>query len=67
MTTVPEGTPVTFMKTVTVPLLQNCARCEGEHDHIEFKQFSNMPLPHTHWALCPANGEPILMQAVNVE
>jgi hypothetical protein len=47
--------------------MRGCARCHGEHeDEIEF-----LPLDHpvvedgktvaTHWALCPTNGQPILM------
>lgn len=47
--------------------LNGCARCDGEgHKGLVF-----LPLDHpvevdgrevfTHWALCPENGEPILM------
>lgn len=46
-------------------ILMNCARCGGEHE-VEWKLFTN-PITDwegswTHWALCPTNGEPILMK-----
>lgn len=49
---------------------KGCARCHGEgHKKITFKKFThplaNLSAPDgvlpTHWALCPTNGEPILM------
>ena len=51
--------------------VKHCARCERDHDDLEFAAFTKHPIQHadgevfTHWALCPANGEPILMRVVN--
>ena len=48
-------------------LVRNCARCGGEH-MVTFREFTNplvvpgAPVELTHWAPCPANGEPILMR-----
>ncbi len=41
----------------------NCARCEENHTNLSFSRFTNAPKKslYTHWALCPTNGEPILM------
>lgn len=45
----------------------DCARCGGRHRSIVFRRFTR-PLQRekrwTHWALCPRNGEPILMKIV---
>lgn len=51
-------------------LIKNCARCGGEHT-VVFKGFSKPILGDddevlfTHFALCPTNGEPILMLVIN--
>jgi hypothetical protein len=39
-----------------------CGRCAGSHDDIVFKELST-PIADiaTHFALCPVNGEPILL------
>ncbi len=51
--------------------ITNCARCKNDHT-VEFKPFTH-PIEistdgyetilrtYTHWALCPINGEPIIM------
>lgn len=46
--------------------IENCARCHGIHDSVEFKQLTNPTEDngYTHWASCPSNGEPILMKFV---
>lgn len=42
-----------------------CARCGGDHDKLEFFPFTRMSRVGgkkvTHWATCPATGEPIFM------
>jgi hypothetical protein len=50
-----------------------CARCHGEgHDGLRFRPLTH-PLeldaeaPLTHWAPCPANGEPILLRVTSSE
>ncbi len=51
---------------VTVDL-RGCARCHGEgHPQLTFRKLTFPFEPdvgdeYTHWAPCPANGEPILM------
>lgn len=53
--------------SITVDL-NGCARCHGDgHAGLTFHELTR-PLiigneqPLTHWALCPTNGEPILMR-----
>jgi len=46
----------------TVAKLSNCARCGLEHDDLVFLRLKNPIEAHTHWALCPTTGEPILLQ-----
>ena len=42
--------------------LERCARCGGKHLRLSFKPFLNPPDPcMTHYALCPTNGEPVMM------
>lgn len=59
----PEG------DTFTVDL-RGCARCLGDgHPGLEFKPLTHPveigdEVRYTHWALCPTNGEPILMLSV---
>lgn len=49
--------------------IKNCARCQQNHDRLEFEKFTN-PIEDsdgtlwTHWALCPTNGEPVLLKVV---
>lgn len=47
---------------VYVQLLTNCARCGGDHHGIEWRPLQRSIDDMTHWAPCPANGEPILMR-----
>lgn len=54
-------------QVVTVDLV-GCARCHGDgHPGLQFKPLTH-PVEHhddvigTHFALCPTNGEPILMR-----
>lgn len=49
-----------------------CARCGGDHSLLSFSPFTN-PIEEsdgsvmwTHWALCPVNGEPILLATVDL-
>lgn len=46
-----------------------CARCGGDHLPMTFKKFTNPPqlYPYTHFALCPATGEPILLVETDEE
>ena len=47
--------------------MPDCARCgTGGHEGIMFRRFTNPIGAFTHWALCPTNGEPILMAAQHV-
>ena len=45
--------------------VENCARCGGNHAEIVFKKFTHPPERYTYWAICPTNGEPILMLVVD--
>jgi hypothetical protein len=53
---------------ITLPAyLRNCARCKGDHkERIEWKQLTYPMNEYTHWAMCPTNGEPILMRIVEI-
>ena len=42
--------------------IRRCARCGKNHDALEFQRFRRPPASGFEWwALCPTNGEPILM------
>ena len=42
--------------------IRRCARCGGRHDRLKFLPFAFDRIGRwTHWALCPGNGEPLLM------
>lgn len=52
---------------VRVQSVGRCARCNGDHRHVAFTRLEH-PVPDvevvggwTHWAPCPANGQPILL------
>ena len=53
----------------------HCARCGEDHINIEAKKFTQPVLEdapsekalYTHWALCPTNGEPILVVEVTTD
>lgn len=45
--------------------LSVCARCGSNHDNISYKQLFNPIDEFTHYALCPNNGQPILMKTSN--
>ncbi len=52
--------------TVEPTLVRNCARCGQDHE-VFFNKFTICPRgEHTHFAICPTNGEPILMHIVDV-
>ena len=42
--------------------VNNCARCGGRHRPIAFRRLKNPPDDYAWWALCPANGQPILLK-----
>jgi hypothetical protein len=41
----------------------NCARCQKDHEKLEIKEFANHE-KYTHFAMCPTNGQPILITIV---
>jgi hypothetical protein len=53
--------------------VKHCARCEQDHADLEFAAFTEHPVPvtdkieWTHWAMCPALNEPVLMRVILVE
>jgi hypothetical protein len=43
--------------------VRECPRCGGRHGEVHFLSFQYQTPPNvTHWAACPENGDPILMQ-----
>ena len=44
--------------TATVAI---CARCNGVHLNLQFKEFTNPIEDYKYWAMCPTLNEPILM------
>lgn len=53
---------------ICVERLTNCARCGENHDRgLCFVPIVGTPIPGaTHWATCPATGQPILMRVEGV-
>lgn len=45
-----------------VTSLGNCARCGEKHVELRFKPLTHPADEWTHWALCPTNGEPIMLR-----
>lgn len=57
------------MTSITISI-ENCPRCAGDHGRLTEQPLTRPMAPYvptggeptfTHWALCPANGEPILV------
>ena len=50
----------------TVVDVRKCARCNGNHDAVLFKEFTIPPddIEYTHYGLCPDSREPILLSIV---
>jgi hypothetical protein len=53
------------LASIEVPSMKRCARCGQDHGPIDFDRFINPPPNVTHWAPCPATGEPILLRLVD--
>lgn len=57
--------------TVHARVIERCARCGEDHATVEFERLARPievgEVTLTHWAPCPTNGEPILMQVVAEE
>lgn len=49
-------------ETLTVTGLKCCARCQKDHDKLEFEKLAHPIRDLTHWAPCPTNGQPILLR-----
>lgn len=54
--------------TLHVNGITGCARCGGDHEHVEARRMAQPFAPAeaggltwTHWAPCPTNGDPILI------
>jgi len=41
--------------------MQVCPRCGESHGEVEFRRFELGDAQFTHWAYCPATGEPLLL------
>jgi hypothetical protein len=44
-----------------IDITGKCSRCGQPHYQLEFKSFIAPQKRYTHWAICPATEEPILM------
>lgn len=51
---------------IIIDLVLHCARCGGRHELVKFQPFTIPNYRYTHWAPCPANGEPILFCRENM-
>jgi hypothetical protein len=51
------------MRDYTIDI-ERCVRCNGSHKNLHFKAFTNtnVKAEHTHWAMCPNCGQPIVMK-----
>lgn len=51
------------MKTeVRINKIEHCARCGQNHLNMTFKRLARRMDDLTHWAPCPINGDPIMME-----
>jgi hypothetical protein len=57
---IPPAVPADFKTDV-----RGCARCEGDHDQVDFAAFKRRPAHASHWALCPKTGEPVLLAVLH--
>ena len=65
--TPPQPVPIENDEKLTVHVTK-CARCGKDHPRMTFIPLRSSPQAaglYTHWAVCPACGEPILMYGVN--
>ncbi len=58
----PNRTGFCMIKTYFVKKLSNCARCNGNHVRLTFKELKQSCEEWTYWTTCPNTKEPILMQ-----
>lgn len=53
------------------PGLENCARCGGSHESLDWHAFSNVPEYGEYeikgWAMCPTKWEPILFSVMHAK
>lgn len=58
-----------MMEVVTS--VQNCARCDGDHKSLSFKEMRSPiecgSVDLTHWAVCPVTGDPVLLRIIEEE
>lgn len=54
-----------FMLDKPATKVENCARCGGCHDVVFMELLHPLSTGQTHWAPCPATGEPIMMRIVD--
>ena len=60
------------MKEKIKTTIHNCARCGQNHKDLEFNSFENAVedtdgTVWDYWALCPINGEPILLKVTKTD
>jgi len=42
--------------------IEGCERCLDNHEKLAVNKFVRGPMGFTHWATCPATGDPILIK-----
>lgn len=51
--------------------INNCARCGLDHDNLEFEELEHScpsdDEAYTHWAGCPTNGQPVMLEIVETD
>ncbi len=53
--------------------VRQCARCQQDHDQLEFKEFVNNPIEDSdgtiwnQWGICPITNESILLKIIVLE
>jgi len=48
--------------------VRHCDRCGGDHERLEWKRFAYNDIDgFQYWALCPTNGDPVLLRVEPVE
>lgn len=57
---------LTQQKEMIVPVINNCARCGGNHHKVYFREFYRPHNEWTHWGLCPKTNEPIMLKELSV-
>jgi len=47
--------------------LSSCPRCGQDHGRVAFRHLERSNPSHTHWAICPKTGEPVMLVIMGVK